>query len=110
MSGAGINSEEAFLSRAIAAIRELLHDSGRASAWEHHISPAAASVQLAKIADRRVLGSINELVFQAKVLLMEEKLGPFDVSQEINETPLSYLWKRGPAISPAKAFDLMARG
>jgi hypothetical protein len=41
--------------------------------------------------DRRVLGSINELVSQAKFYLIERELSPFDVSFLLNETPMSYL-------------------
>jgi len=44
-----------------------------------------------KIIDRRILGSMNDLIFQAMVYLSEGKKSPFDVSFLLNESPMSYL-------------------
>ncbi|MSU64786.1 MAG: hypothetical protein EXS38_01495 [Opitutus sp.] len=107
--GAGITSEESFIRRALDAMRGVLHDSGRAFAWEQHIAPAIASVQFAKLTDRRVMGSMNDLIYMARNYLIDRAISPVDLSAQINKTPMSYLWKRGPAIAPDRAFDQMIR-
>ena len=50
----------------------------------------------AKITDRRVLGSMNDLIFQSKVRLGEGQQTLFTVSYYLNETPMSYLKYRSP--------------
>ncbi len=42
-----------------------------------------------KTNDRRVLGSINDMIFQAKVRMIEGNLSPYDVSFELNTAPFS---------------------
>jgi len=50
----------------------------------------------AKITDRRILGSMNELIFQEKIRLEEGQQTPFNVSFYLNETLMSYLHYRHP--------------
>lgn len=50
----------------------------------------------AKITDRRVLGSMNDFIFQSKIRLGEGQQTPFAVSYYLNETPMSYLKYRSP--------------
>ncbi len=107
--GAGINSEEAFIRRSVSAIREVLCDSGREFAWERQIAPAVAAVQFSRLSDRAVMGSMNDLIYMAKVHLIEGRLSPMEVSAMINTAPLSVLWKRGRASNPDRAFDEMTR-
>ena len=44
-----------------------------------------------KSTDRHVAGSMNDLIFQAKVYLAEGHKSPYDTSMLINESPMSYL-------------------
>lgn len=107
--GAGITSEGAFIRRALDALRETLRDSGREFAWERHIAPAMMEVRFARLADRRVMGSMNDLIYMAKVHLEGRDVSPMELSARMNETPLSLLWKRGTAGSPDRAFDELTR-
>jgi hypothetical protein len=107
--GVGVTSEDAFVRRAAAAIRETLGRAGHESAWIRQIEPALMAVRFASFNDRGVMGSMNELIFLAKVHLIEDGLGGAGVSERINETPMSRLWKRGPAIRPRDALDLLVR-
>ena len=50
----------------------------------------------AKITDRRILGSMNDLIFQSKIRLGEGGQALFTVSHYLNETPMSYLKYRSP--------------
>ena len=53
-------------------------------------------VSFAKITDRRILGSMNDLIFQSKIRLGEGGQALFTVSHYLNETPMSYLKYRSP--------------
>ncbi len=107
--GAGYTSEDAFIRRAVEAIRETLRDSGRDFAWERHIAPATMAVRFARLTDRRVMGSMNDLIYMARVHLEGRDISPMELSARMNETPLSLLWKRGTAGSPDRAFDEMTQ-
>lgn len=50
----------------------------------------------AKITDRRILGSMNDLIFQSKVRLGEGQQTLFTISYYLNETPMSFLKYRSP--------------
>jgi hypothetical protein len=102
----GLTTEGAFISHGLSAIRHYLHDSGRQFALERFVIPAEAEVRLVRLADRAVLGSINELIFLAKCHLIEGGLSPAETSHRLGEVPMSLLWKRGPA-TPADTFDQM---
>ena len=49
-----------------------------------------------KANDRRILGSMNDFIFQAKIRLEEGQQTPLEVSFYLNETPMSYLKHRSP--------------
>ena len=57
-----------------------------------------------KIIDRRVLGSMNDLIFQAKVHLSEGQKQPSDVSFMLNKTPMSYLKYSNPKVEFRKLY------
>lgn len=109
MSAKGMNDENEFIRSSLSSIREYLRDSGREFALERFVGPAAGEVQFARLSDRAVLGSINELVFLAKCELIEGGLSSFETSHRLNEVPMSVLWKRGAGGHPGAAFDQMPR-
>jgi hypothetical protein len=49
-----------------------------------------------RINDRRILGSMNDLIFQAKIRLEEGQQTPLEVSFCLNKTPMSYLKHHSP--------------
>lgn len=106
-SGKGITTEGAFVRHSLAAIAEYFRSSGRQFVLDRLIAPAAAEVQLARLSDRAVMGSINELIFQAKLELIEGQLSASETSERLNEVPLSMLWKRRAGSCPTSAFDQM---
>jgi hypothetical protein len=107
MSGSGISSGHAFTRAAFAAIRDYLVGSGRSVVFEQSIRPAMTEARFARIPDRRIMGTINELVFQATLELVEGRLSPIDASERLNDIPLSALWNRGDTIAPGPTFDRM---
>jgi hypothetical protein len=78
---------------------------GNKSIFEKYIEPIAHEISFSKITDRRVMGSMNDLIFQAKVYLVECQHSPFHVSLHLNESPMSYL-KYGRPKDAFKALSL----
>lgn len=91
MYGRGVADDSQFLSRITSYMGEFIRDDGHAFLFERLIAPSTARVALSKPLNRAVTGSMNELVFQAKVLLIEQEMSPYDTSFLLNDVPMSYL-------------------
>jgi hypothetical protein len=89
MYGKGITDDARFIERALSNLREFLEEDRYESIYRGFIAPASATVQFAKALDRRVTGSMNDLIHQAKYLLADGELSPHDVGFKLNEVPLS---------------------
>jgi hypothetical protein len=72
-------------------MREFMTIDGNKFLFEKYIEPQGNEMFFSKIIDRRVMGSMNDLVFQAKVHINMGKLSPSDFSFRLNESPMSYL-------------------
>ena len=100
MYGKGIADDSIFLQRAVGLIGEVLRDDDQGSVFERLIVPSTAQVRFSKALNRAVTGSMNDLVFQAKVHLIRQEISPYDTSFRLNEVPMSYL----KYASPRQAF------
>ena len=90
MYGRGITNDKQFTRGVFSSMREFMTIDGNKVIFEKYIEPQDKEIYFSKIIDRRVTGSMNDLVFQAKVSLdMGES--PFDVSFLLNKSPMSYL-------------------
>ena len=112
MRGDGIPSEGAFVERAMTGTRALLQAEGQMNAYERSIAPATSSVRFAKSLDRRVTGSMNELVHHATACLKECELSQCEVGLGLNDILLSML-ARSKSIAygtPREAFEELVVG
>jgi hypothetical protein len=73
-----------------------MRDDGLEFIFRRLVVPQLGTFQFSKAGDRRVLGSMNELIRSAQFLLIERQLSPFETALLINETPLSYLQDNHP--------------
>jgi hypothetical protein len=96
MPGRGITTGRQFAQALSDGLQDFLTGQG------HHpnavmtlLSPDMGAT-FAKITDRRVLGSMNDLIFQSKIRMGEGQQTPFTASYYLNETPMSYLQYRSP--------------
>jgi hypothetical protein len=96
MYGRGITDDNQFVQRALSYMSEFMTDDGHEFLFQRFIVPRTGRISFSKMGDRRVLGSINDLVFQAKVHLVEGEVSPFDASLLLNETPMSCLGYSNP--------------
>jgi hypothetical protein len=109
MFAKGISDGSQFIGRAMGSIREFMEDDGPLLTYQRQIAPASASVRFAKGLDRSVTGSMNDLIFHAKVWLTEGDLSPHDVGFKLNDIPFSTLdGPRGDTYGkPREAFRLL---
>jgi hypothetical protein len=94
--GAGITDKNKLLTRMINSMEELMRQDGDEFIFDLLIAPFASTLLFSKALNRAVIGSMNDLVFQSKVFLIEGCMSPFDVSKKLNETPMSYLKYSNP--------------
>ena len=99
MAGKGIASEKTFAEQTPKCLRDYMELDGTAFLYETYIGPHVDSLTFCKAGDRRVLGSMNDLIFQAKVYILEVGLPLPLVNMRINETPMSMLQLHNPKMA-----------
>ncbi len=112
MYGRGITDESQFLDHAFGSLREFMQQDGQEFVFRRFIAPSGGTVQLAKALDRTVTGSINELVFHATAMLVEDGLSPYEVGVKLNDLLLSAIASSKSAKYgvPREAFKALAGG
>lgn len=96
MSGRGITTDRQFIQSVRTGLQAFLAGQGYHSKGAMDLPSPDRDASFAKITDRRILGSMNDLIFQAKIRLEEGQQMPLEVSFCLNETPMSYLKYRSP--------------
>jgi hypothetical protein len=99
LAGRGLSSESAFIDEGMTALREQMTLDGALQIYDSQIAPHIDSISFCKTNDRRVLGSMNELVFLAKCDLLEIGLPIELVNIRLNETPMSMVRHHNPKLS-----------
>lgn len=90
MPGRGIRDENEFIQATVSLMRDFMSLDGNEFYYKRFVTPMAP-IMLCKTGDRRILGSMNDLIYLAKVDLKEFQMSPFDTSKRLNETPMSVL-------------------
>jgi hypothetical protein len=88
MYAKGVTDDGIFIKRALESIREFMRDDGQEPIYQNLISPTGASVRFAKALDRSVIGSMNDLVYHATMILIEREMSPHDVGFNLNKMPM----------------------
>jgi len=91
MYGRGITGEKQFIQGAWSILKEFMTLDGNAIFFNKISTLEDKNILFSKMLDRRVTGSMNDLIFQAKIHLMEGQKSPLEVSFRLNESPMSYL-------------------
>jgi hypothetical protein len=94
--GRGIANDSHFIERAMSSLREFIEDDGLSFIYQRYIAPSSATVQFSKALSRSVTGSMNDLIFHAKVWLTEGELSPHDTAFKLNDIPFSPFKYRKP--------------
>ena len=96
MAGKGVASERSFSEQAQKCVREYMMLDGVGYLIDTHVAGHADFMTLCKASDRRVLGSMNDLIHHAKLYLLEMGLPMSLVNLRLNEMPMSVLEFRNP--------------
>jgi uncharacterized protein DUF6933 len=111
MYGKGITDDCRLLDSITSHMGQFMREDGQGLLFTRLIAPSTAHVSFSKALNRAVTGSINELVWQAKVHLSAQQRSPYDTSMLLNEVPMSYLGydtpkqaflKLGPTVEASK--------
>ena len=103
--GRGLTHEGVFLDRALSELRETLVYDGFGCINQRLIVPTTDRVSFSKTDDRRVLGSIGELVFQAQCHLEDPEAAHDAVAARLNGILLSIIGNG----CPRETFQAMTR-
>ena len=91
MYGKGITDDSRFIERVLSTIREFMEDDGQQFCYRKFIAPASGTVSFAKALNRSVTGSLNELIGEAQMYLVEDDMSPHEVGFKLNGILLSAL-------------------
>ena len=91
MHGRGITNDKQFVKRALSCMEEFMILDKNRRVFERLIEQNDANLFFTKISNRRIMGSINDLIFQAKCRLEECQQPLLEVSLLLNKSPMSYL-------------------
>ena len=111
MFGKGIIHDGIFMEKTLNTMRDFIEDDGLLEVYEKQIAPSSQTVTFTKALNRSVTGSMNDLVYGAK-LCLEDGLSPHAVGFRLNETPLSALKdaEGREYANPREVFSLLADG
>jgi hypothetical protein len=96
MHGRGITNDRQFIESVRSGLKAFMATQGHQDLLEKYLASRDQGLFFSRITDRRILGSMNDFIFQSKIRLEEGQQTPFDVSFYLNETPMSYLKYRHP--------------
>jgi len=91
MYGRGIADQAKFTEQALNCLHEFMTAEGLESLYHLCVLPDTTTVLYSRIGNRHVLGSMNDLISQAKMDIVEGGRELYDVAVRLNETPLSML-------------------
>jgi hypothetical protein len=91
MLGRGITNQSQFVERALACIEEFMAEEGQGSVFKRLIAPTAANIRFSTALNRSVIGSINDHVHIAKMMLTEDQLSLHEAASMLNQMPMSCL-------------------
>lgn len=91
MYGRGITTGERFLRLWMSPLGDLMRHDGLSFTFERLVVPAVGQVAFSKALNRRVTGSMNDMIAHAKAHLTIDGRSPHETSFRLNEMPMSYL-------------------
>ena len=105
MFGRGITDDSRFIERVLSSLREFTESDGQSFAYQRFIAPSSGTISFAKALNRSVTGSMNDMIYHARMWLIEEELSPFDVGFKLNQIPMSALEYANPRDAFKKLAD-----
>lgn len=94
--GKGVTDGNLFIKKTLESIKYLLEDYKLELIYHKIIALETNPIHFSSIKNRSILGSMNDLINQAKYLLKAGDKNLFEVSLSINKTPMGYLKYKYP--------------
>lgn len=85
-----------------------MEDDGQEFVYRRFVAPASGTVRFGKALNQSVIGSMNDLIYHAKMWLTEGDLSPHDTGFRLNDIPMSTLGKPRGYQKPREAFEALA--
>lgn len=86
------------IDHAMGCLQELMIEDGFEFIFRRFLIPAAGTVRFSKALNRSITGSMNDLVYHAKVYLVKMGLLPLEASIRLNEVPFGALHYRNARV------------
>lgn len=96
LSGRGVSNEGLLVQHALNGLKETMKHDAADFIYQRLIAPNAKLIQYSKTGNRSVQGSQTDFVIRAKLWLEEKSFPLFEISQMLNNTPMSSLNYRNP--------------
>lgn len=96
MPGRGVATADTFVEDAFAAIGERMCRDGWTDAFRQVLLPARGQIKFSKALNRSVTGSMNDMIFAAKLYLANGDLPRPEIERRLNNGPLSAIEYRLP--------------
>lgn len=94
--GRGITNTDEFVKTILLVLDLYLTRQRLQPIYYGRIAPAAETIAFSKTGDKRVLGSMNDLIVQAKWAIAHQGQSLFDAATDINDMPMGMLKYRYP--------------
>jgi hypothetical protein len=96
LAGKGISNNNLFIKKISLQLKEMLDDYNLSSVWEKHFEPEFSTINFSKTNNRKVLGTMNEIIFHAQIVLERREITPYDLSFELNTVIYSLIEYKKP--------------
>jgi hypothetical protein len=106
MHGAGVTDYGEFIDRLSDTLKDVLHGISADLIFQKIIVPGRKEVRFAKAQDKRIIGSMNDNIQFAKVVLETEEISPYDLSLRMKD----YIHLSLGPVYPIEAFLSMKTG
>lgn len=91
MQGRGVTDEQKLARRVMETMEEFMRRDGFEFVFRRLIAPSTGVTRYSKVNDKKLLGSIVEMLREAKFYIIEREISPFDAVAKVNELMRTYL-------------------
>jgi hypothetical protein len=96
LRGKGIVDSKSFIEHSLNALRSYMIQDRTINIMEPFITPRWDSIAFCKTGDRRILGSMNDLIRMTKAYLLEPGIPLIVANKQINDAPMSMFGYQNP--------------
>jgi hypothetical protein len=96
LRGQGITDDGVYIERVKEMMSQFMCEEGLEFIFTRLVVPCLRTIQYSKAGDRRILGSMNDLIHSAQFFLTQRQMSPLEAAHMINDTPMSLLEYNSP--------------